>query len=199
MFLCVQQVLKTFTLNDKQLQGVAGFTAMLHTHSRRLDYHPHIHVVMPAASIHNKYGLWRVKSGKYIFNHKALAKVFRAKLLKSFVDHHLQVPKDCPRKWVVDCKNVGNGDKALIYLGRYLYKGVIQQKKYFNLQRRQRHLSVYGCQNQALLHQNRSRRIFPLVADAARAAQRLSQGQMLRVLASLQQKGHYIITACSTI
>ena len=128
MFLCVQQVLKTFTLNDKQLQGVAGFTAMLHTHSRRLDYHPHIHVVMPAASIHNKYGLWRVKSGKYIFNHKALAKVFRAKLLKSFVDHHLQVPKDCPRKWVVDCKNVGNGDKTLIYLGRYLYKGVIQEK-----------------------------------------------------------------------
>lgn len=128
MFLCVQQLLKTFTLNDKQLQGVAGFTAMLHTHSRKLDYHPHIHVVMPAASINIKNRRWRAKVGKYQFSHKALAKVFRAKLLKSFVDHHLQVPKDCPQKWVVDCKNVGNGDKALIYLGRYLYKGVIQEK-----------------------------------------------------------------------
>jgi len=128
MFLCVQELLKTFTQNDKQLQGVAGFTAMLHTHCRKLDHHPHIHVVMPAASIHKKYGLWRVKSGKYIFSHKALAKVFRAKLLKSLVDHQLRVPKDCPQKWVVDCKNVGNGDKALIYLGRYLYKGVIQEK-----------------------------------------------------------------------
>jgi len=42
--------------------------------------------------------------------------------------YKLQVPKNCPEKWVVDCKNVGNGDKALIYLGRYLYRGVIQEK-----------------------------------------------------------------------
>ncbi len=128
MFLCIQALLKTFTLNDRQLRGTAGFTTILHTHSRRLDYHPHIHVVMPAASIDMKTGLWRVKSGKYIFSHKALAKVFRAKLLKELVENNLQVPKDCPKNWVVDCKNVGNGDKALIYLGKYLYKGVIQEK-----------------------------------------------------------------------
>jgi hypothetical protein len=29
---------------------------------------------------------------------------------------------------VVDVKSVGSGDKALVYLGRYLYKGVIQEK-----------------------------------------------------------------------
>jgi len=29
---------------------------------------------------------------------------------------------------VVDCKDVGNGDKAIIYLGTYLYRGVIQEK-----------------------------------------------------------------------
>jgi len=75
-----------------------------------------------------KTGLWRVKSGKYIFSHKSLAKVFRATLLKELVENNLHVPKDCPKEWVVDCKNVGNGDKALIYLGEYLYKGVIQEK-----------------------------------------------------------------------
>jgi len=128
MFQCIQELLKTFTRNDRQLQGTAGFTMILHTHSRQLDYHPHIHVVMPAAGINAKTRLWRVKSSKYIFSHKALAKVFRAKALKTLVDNNLQVPKDCPEKWVVDCKNVGNGDKALIYLGRYLYKGVIQEK-----------------------------------------------------------------------
>jgi hypothetical protein len=85
-------------------------------------------VVIPAASINTENGLWRVKSGKYIFSHKALAGVFRAKLLKALVENNLQVPKDCPEKWVVDCKNVGNGDKAFIYLGKYLYKGVIQEK-----------------------------------------------------------------------
>jgi len=29
---------------------------------------------------------------------------------------------------VVDCRHVGKGDKALVYLGRYLYRGVIQEK-----------------------------------------------------------------------
>jgi len=128
MFSCVQDVLKTFTQNDKKLQGTAGFTAILHTHSRALDYHPHIHVVMPGASINPKTGLWKVKSSDYLFNHQALAQVFRAKLLEAIVDSNLRVPPNCPKQWVVDCKNIGNGDKALIYLGKYLYKGVIQEK-----------------------------------------------------------------------
>ncbi len=33
-----------------------------------------------------------------------------------------------PQEWEVDCKQVGSGDKALIYLGRYLYRGVIREK-----------------------------------------------------------------------
>ena len=33
-----------------------------------------------------------------------------------------------PKEWVVDCKSVGAGTKALVYLGRYLYRGVIQEK-----------------------------------------------------------------------
>jgi len=128
MFDCVQDTLKTFTKNDKKLGGSSGFTAILHTHSRALDYHPHIHVVMPGASIDMKTGLWRVKSPRYLFNHDALAQVFRAKLLQAFVDNGLRVPGNCPKQWVVDCKDVGNGDKAIIYLGRYLYRGVIREK-----------------------------------------------------------------------
>lgn len=127
MFDCVQDTLKTFTRNDKKLGGTAGFTAILHTHSRMLEYHPHIHVVMPAASINMLTGLWRKKTG-YLFNEKALAKVFRAKMLETLVGHGLKVPGDCPEEWVAHCKNVGNGDKAIIYLGRYLYRGVIQEK-----------------------------------------------------------------------
>jgi len=63
-----------------------------------------------------------------LFKQQSLAKVFRAILLKELVANQLEVPKDCPKKWVVDCKSVGNGSKAIIYLGRYLYKGVIREK-----------------------------------------------------------------------
>ena len=128
LFASVRDTLKTFTGNDKQLGGEAGFTAILHTHARSLDYHPHIHVLMPGASIDRQAGLWRKKGSKYLFSHKALAKVFRAKVLEAMVDQRLKLPKDCPGQWVVDCKGVGNGDKAIIYLGRYLYRGVIREK-----------------------------------------------------------------------
>lgn len=102
VFACVQDVLKTFTKNDKKLRGSAGFTTVLHTHARNLDFHPHLHVVMPGASINKKTGLWRVKSSKYLFNHKNLAKVFRAKLLEAIVDLGLNVPATTPKDWVVD-------------------------------------------------------------------------------------------------
>ena len=128
MFSSVQELLKKFTKNDKKLAGAAGFTAILHTNTRALDHHPHIHVVMPAASVNLKTSLWRTKSSAYLFNQKAMAKVFRAKLLQALVEQGLSVPKNCPEDWVVDCKNVGNGDKAIIYLGRYLYRGVLREK-----------------------------------------------------------------------
>ena len=133
---CSWETVKTFTQNDRQLQGSAGAISVLHTHSRRLDYHPHVHMVVPAAAIDMDKRVWRTKKCKgqgnsqtgYLFNHKALAKVFRAKLLEAIRQEGLELPARYPETWVVDCKSVGSGDKALIYLGRYLYKGVIQEK-----------------------------------------------------------------------
>ena len=63
-----------------------------------------------------------------MFNHKALAKVFRAKMLAGIEAAGLRLPACYPREWVVDCKSVGTGEKALVYLGRYLYRGVIREK-----------------------------------------------------------------------
>jgi Putative transposase len=88
---------------------------------------------MPAAALDADQGLWRTlrKSAKgdgYLFNHKALAKVFRGKFLAALAEAGLLLPADLPEKWVVDCKSVGNGHKALVYLGRYLYRGVIAER-----------------------------------------------------------------------
>ena len=130
---CAWETLRTFSQNHRQLQGSPGAVAVLHTHSRRLEFHPHVHVAMPAAALDATKGLWRTlrKSAKgdgYLFNHKALAKVFRAKLLAAVVELGLQLPPNVPDAWVVDCKSVGDGQKALVYLGRYLYRGVIQER-----------------------------------------------------------------------
>ena len=72
---CSWETLRTFSENDRQLKGTPGAIAVLHTHSRRLDYHPHVHVVMSAAAVDHKRRLWRTKRtrGKtpYLFSHKA--------------------------------------------------------------------------------------------------------------------------------
>lgn len=128
LFESAWQTLKLFFLNDKKLSGVPGAIAVLHTHSRELNFHPHIHMVLPAAAIDKCKGLWREKKGKYLFSHKALAKVFRAKMLQAITAKGLKIPSQYPREWVVDCLHVGKGNKALIYLGQYLYRGVIKER-----------------------------------------------------------------------
>ncbi len=128
LFSVAWDTIKTFTANDRKLGGMPGAIAVLHTHSRELNFHPHLHIVMPAAAIDKKNGLWANKAGNYLFNHKALAKVFRAKMLDAFNKNALSLPKQYPHDWVAHCKHVGKGRKALLYLGQYLYRGVISEK-----------------------------------------------------------------------
>ena len=73
------QTLMTFGLNDPKLKGKIGAHAVLHTHSRRLDYHPHVHFIVPAGAVDPKKRLWRKQQGKYLFHQENLAVVFRAK------------------------------------------------------------------------------------------------------------------------
>lgn len=91
-----------------------------------------MHLVVPAAAVDVGRRRWRTKrrrgKGGYLFSHKALAKVFRAKMLAGVTAAGLALPAHYPTEWVVDCKAVGSGAAALIYLGRYLYRGVIREQ-----------------------------------------------------------------------
>jgi len=102
-------------------------TAVLHTHTRRLDYHPHVHVVVPGGGVNKRRNQWKKIKGKYLFNGFQLATVFRARLLKAIRQSGLTAPIT-PKKWVVQCKQVGRGLPALKYLSRYLYRGVISNQ-----------------------------------------------------------------------
>lgn len=97
-------------------------------HNRCLDYHPHLHLVVTAAAINTRQRVLCNKEGNYLFNHTTLAKAFRAKMLADIRKADLKLPDKYPEKWVVDCTWVGSGQTTLVYLGRYLYRGVIQGK-----------------------------------------------------------------------
>ena len=127
LFAAATATLKTFGLDPKHLGADMGMTAVLHTHSRRLTYHPHLHVVVPGGGVDAKQGVWKRTRYQYLFNQIALAKVFRAKLLAAIAKADLRIPAGVPKRWVVDCRHAGQGESALEYLSRYLYRGVISE------------------------------------------------------------------------
>lgn len=124
MFQAASGTLKSFGLNH-QLQVQLGLCAVLHTHSRKLDYHPHLHVIVPGGGIDVKRRQWKNFQGRYLFNAQQLATVYRARLLQALAQAGIDLPRGIRDQWVVDCRNVGNGAPALEYLSRYLYRGVI--------------------------------------------------------------------------
>ena len=126
-FLCVADVLNDFGLNSKHLGAQIGMTMVLHTNSRSLNYHPHIHVLVPGGGIIRSRKQWKKKKGKYLFNQDNLANVFRARFLTQLNKRGFFIPK-APGKWVVDCRQVGKGIAAIKYLSKYVYKGVISEK-----------------------------------------------------------------------
>ncbi len=81
--LALASTLKDFGLNPNNLGADIGMTAVLHTHNRRLDYHPHVHVVVPGGGVDKAKKQWKKKKSKYLFNEFALAKVFRARFLQA--------------------------------------------------------------------------------------------------------------------
>lgn len=128
LFDVARQTLMTFAKNDKKLNAILGLTGVLHTHSRRLDYHPHVHFIVPNGGLSSDKKYWKQKPGKYLFNGKQLARVFRAKFIEAMKKQGYALPEKTPTKWVTQCESVGRGESAYVYLARYLYRGVVAEK-----------------------------------------------------------------------
>lgn len=133
MFSVSASILKDFALHHHL--GSIGFTSVLHTHSRRRELHPHLHIVVANGGYDKARKQWRKGKSGYLFNAFALAKVWRARILDAINKHpelSLTNVKPMPKKWVVDCTKVGYGLPALTYLSRYLYRGVLADKDIIN-------------------------------------------------------------------
>ena len=129
MFKVTSAILKDFA--TRQGLGDIGFTSVLHTHSRRRELHPHLHIIVPNGGYDPKRKQWHKGKKGYLFNAFALAKVWRARVFDAIKKHpelSLANIETLPNKWVVHCKKVGHGLPALKYLSRYLYRGVLPDK-----------------------------------------------------------------------
>ena len=129
LFSAASQSLQQAASNPKFFGGVIGFTGVLHTHSRRLDYHPHVHFVVPGVAYRPDQGLCIHCRDRYLIPERVLNRLFRGKFLFGLSQLSLSFDAALYQKdWVVDCLFSGKGESALKYLSRYLYRGVISEK-----------------------------------------------------------------------
>ena len=125
IFKASAEAMKVLARDKKYLHGEMGMIGILHTWTRTLIYHPHVHFLIPGLSFCEN----RVKiiDKNFLLPVKALSLVFRAKfrdlLKESSASLFSEIPAAVWKKdWVVHCKSVGNGEKALLYLSRYLFR-----------------------------------------------------------------------------
>ncbi len=153
LFQCVWETILAFAMDKRQkMEAKPGVIAILHTWNQKMQYHPHIHCIIPSGGITKK-GEWKTTKGKadFLFHVHPLSTKFKKKFL-----HHLVIlykagqltipPNDSlwnnascfyktksmlyHKDWVVYSKEAfGGPDQVLEYLGRYTHKIAISNHR----------------------------------------------------------------------
>jgi len=102
---------------------LAGFTAVLHTWTRQLEYHPHVHFIVPGGGLDAAGKEWKGANPTCYVHARPLSKLFRGLFMDALEKAGLNPPQSVWKTdWVVDAENVGNGRNALTYLSRYIFR-----------------------------------------------------------------------------
>jgi hypothetical protein len=105
-----------------------GFTGVLHTWTRQLLFHPHVHYLVPGGGLTPNGLRWkRVPDPQFLLPTRLLAARFKNRLRQWLEVEHQEVLKQIPARawrtdWVVDVQPVGRGQAALRYLAAYVQK-----------------------------------------------------------------------------
>jgi hypothetical protein len=105
-----------------------GFFGVLHTWGRALEYHPHVHYVVPGGGLSAEGDRWLASRADFLVPVKALSIVFRAKFRDLLAREGLLEgvdPSVWRGDWVVHCQPAGDGRESLRYLAPYVFRVAI--------------------------------------------------------------------------
>ena len=117
--------------------GTLGMVGVLHTWTRALIYHPHVHYVVPGGGLAADGSAWRPAREDFLLPVRALSVLFRAKFRDALRQTELfaEVPPEVwTQDWVVHCQPVGDGAAALKYLAPYIFRVAISNKRILQLE-----------------------------------------------------------------
>ena len=129
---------------QSRLHAQLGVTAVLHTWTRDLRFHPHAHCIVTAGGLHEDGDRWVAVRGRFLFPVALMSQVFRGKLLdgltRLYDQHELELHGPCApladpeafaqlkdglyrKDWVVYAKRpFGGSQQVFEYLGRYTHR-----------------------------------------------------------------------------
>ena len=142
------ETLTKIGLDPKFVGGKLGMLAVLHTWTRALEHHPHVHMLVPAGGL-DKDGVWRQSRKKFLVPVRALSKLFRArfmKLARKALPEEIFPQEVWDKEWVVFCKPTFNrAKKVLRYLGRYVHRIAISNNRILALKDGKVTFSYQNC------------------------------------------------------
>lgn len=130
------------TLADPKWLGAttSGFVMVLHTWNQRLQFHPHIHCIVPGAGLDATDRVVIARSANFLVPQPALRSVFRARLRDGFADlikEHPSLPAIDPavwhKDWGVHLQPFGSGENIIRYLGRYVCRTAIGDSRIISI------------------------------------------------------------------
>lgn len=156
LFRTTAETLQTVAADPKHLGAEIGFFSVLHTWTQKLEYHPHIHCVIPAGGLSFDHTRWVHPRYSFFLPVKVLSRVFRGKFVagfkRAFSSHQLAFhgrlkplaePKTFSaflrtlfrQDWVVYCKPpFGGAEHVLRYLGGYTHRIAISNRRLIALE-----------------------------------------------------------------
>jgi hypothetical protein len=147
LFQAVAETLEEVAL--ERLGAKIGFTAVLHTWTQVLLYHPHIHCIIAGGGLDPQETRWIAARPDFFLPVRVLSEVLRGKLLakleralkqeriraRSDDDPWARLERAAREKWVVYCKPPFAGpEQVLQYLGRYTHRIAISNDRLVSME-----------------------------------------------------------------
>lgn len=135
LFRAAFDAVATLTRDARFLGARIGALAVLHTWTRTLEWHPHVHMLVPAGGLAPDGRTWRPlprRKRRFLAPVRALAAHFRGRFLDLArrALHGVPFPHiPWEKRWVVFAKPVAHGaEQVLEYLGRYVHRTAMSDR-----------------------------------------------------------------------
>jgi hypothetical protein len=127
LFATSAQALQDLAQNPRRLGASLGMLGVLHTWTRTLIYHPHVHYLVPAGGLSLDQRQWLPARPKFLLRVEPLSDHFRSLFRQALERQAPEALQELPariwkQRWVTFSKPVGSGHHALRYLSRYVFQ-----------------------------------------------------------------------------